>query len=200
MVVLWHMKLVTNQVFDIVQAVPATSQVHTEINALSVEFDINDQLMQDPGSIVLSYGYSSNFKEGPPGQTLVTQVAAPTRTGPTGYWRTNPARNIAPCDPALNVNDAGCSDTENPFSMKVYVEIPITITRTLINQQPAVVPPPNTTLGIEFFFAYDFTLDTWSDDMQPPGIPWSVFHTEVIIPQGYGTPSVATYDVNYTLT
>jgi len=77
MVVLWHMKLVTNQVFDIVQPAPDNQQVHTEITALSVEFDINDQLMQDPGSIVVSYGYSSNFQEGPPGEVIVTEVASP---------------------------------------------------------------------------------------------------------------------------
>ncbi len=199
MVTLWHMKLETTQVYDVVQTSPGPMQAHTEVAPLSAEFDIDHELMKDPASIEVSYGYNSRLTLGPSDSPAVVKTAAPNDSSSTGSWRTNPARNLRPCDPSLNVSDPGCSDIDNTFNLGVYVEIPVTVTTTP-RDKPPTTESTSTGLGVDFFFAYDFTAQTNSDDMTPPGNPYGVFRTMLIIPEGYGTPSVATYKVSYTLT
>ena len=198
MVTLWHMKLDTTQIFDIVQTASGVQRVHTEVSPLSVEFDIDDQLMNDPASIQVNYGYNSKQVVGPPDTPVAVMTATPNDSSSHTYWRTNPARRLRPCDPNLNVDDPGCGAVDNTFNFQIYVEIPITTTLTVINQPP-VVKPLTTTLGVEFYFPYDFTAPTNSDDLEPTALPYGVFHTMVIIPQGFGTPSVGAYKVSYNL-
>lgn len=195
MVILWHMQLQTTQVWD-GTVVPDLS-VHTEISPLSVEFDIDHQLMSDPPSIQVNYSYSSKETDSQ-GNLFATAVPVGSSTPPS-YWRTNPARNIETCDPSLNVTDPGAQDIPNSFSLGVFLQVPITLTIYPPGQQPQS-KPLGTTLGVDFFFAYDFTQTNQSDTLQPPGQPWGINKTEVIAPTGFSSVSASTYTVTYTLT
>jgi hypothetical protein len=201
MVNLWHVKAQLNLVFDdtVTQPDGFTSQkIHTEVNPLSVEFDLDQNLFADETTFTASYGYSSSSQMQAFGQTTLSQTSVPVGTSYTGLGFVG-ARNINICDDETVV-DPNASDIQGSFALQGSIDVPVTLTTT-----PSQNGPNQTTtgLGIQAIVGYDdYNTNTSHDGVLPPAdpFPWTAVHTIFNDPGKAGSLSCSTNTTTCTIT
>ena len=199
MVNLWHVKAQVNWVFDDVVPQPggyATQNIHTEVDPLSVEFDMDHTMKADPSTFTASYSYNSSYKIQAGGLTPLSATSVPT--GTWTYTSFVGARNIAICDES--VKDPMAPDTEGSFLMAGTITVPVTITTT-----PSRNPPQSssTGLGFQMLLAYsDYDTSTTHSTIIPPAdpFPWAAVHAIFNDPNESGKLSFSTNTTGCTVT
>ncbi len=200
MVNLWHVKAQLNLVFDDTVAQPdgfSTQKIHTEVNPLTVEFDLDQNLFADETTFTASYGYSSSSQMQAFGQTTISQTSVPTGSSYTGLGFVG-SRNISICDET--VVDPNASSIPGSFALQGSIDVPVTETTT-----PSQNPPNQTTtaLGIQAIVGYDdYNTNTSHDGVVPPTdpFPWTAVHTMFNDPGKAGSISCATNSTTCTVT
>src|ERR1051326_6870520 len=95
-VVIWHVTVDCTQIYDINKGPNAVMQIHTDVNPLSLEFDIDHTLSVDPKSIKATYQYASTLKFVGGGQVMEQDDCKPTGKSVKAKWATV-GRNLRPC-------------------------------------------------------------------------------------------------------
>ena len=199
MVNLWHVKAQVNWVFD--DAVPqpggvATQNIHTEVDPLSVEFDMDHTMKADPSTFTASYSYNSSYKIEVEGYVPLSATSVPKGTWTYNTFRG--ARNIAICDES--VKDPMGPDTEGAFLVAGVIDVPVTITTT-----PSRNPPQSSTtgLGFEMLLAYaDYDTSTEHSTVIPPADPFpsAAVHTIFNDPKEAGKLTFTTNTTSCAIT
>jgi hypothetical protein len=218
-VVLWHLQVTANQVWDniatslapsgvpsfapaIPVAMPAQAQpitkIHSSLQPFTYQVDVNHQLQNEPGSDQVAYGYASERKDSVGSVLMMDSTVAPTgsSTNSTNYAF---ARNISTCAPETSVNDPGAATNPNTFLFFAMADIPVVETITA----PGAPPKTNNTdtpIGVQFSVPYDYTKPTQQGTLNPSDLPFGVVHSMMNLPDGTGTPSASLNQIQYQLT
>jgi hypothetical protein len=198
-ITLWHVKVQSTQVFDITnnQPAPAVTAIHTEVNPLTLEFDVDHQLQIDPTSVQATYVYTSDLKYSMAGMTMYTESSRPPGKTFT-FLQATAGRNLKPCsgaDPYLNVparpgdpDPAGFATIDNTFRIAASIDVPTTLITTSITGP--LVKNADTALGLQVDVQYDPTQTTNNSTLPPTGVPWAAIHTAFNVPSGQGVSTV----------
>jgi hypothetical protein len=218
-VVLWHLQVTANQVWDniatsdaptgvpsfvpaIPVAMPAQAQpitkIHSALQPFTFQVDINHQLQNDPGSDKVTYGYSSDRKDFVGSTLLMDSAVAPTGSSvnSTDYAF---ARNIATCEPDTGVIDPGAASSQNTFLFSAMADIPVVETVSAQGGPPKT-NNTDTPIGVQFSIPYDYSNPSPHGTLSPSDLPFGVVHSMMNLPEGTGTPSASLNQIQYQLT